>query len=91
MCWWCGVGKERGVGGAEKYWERCGEVCWGVGKVRGVEKFGGAVRKCVGSWKCVGKVWESVLGCGEELGKVRENVLGCGGCKGRCGKVIGEV
>ena len=40
------------MGGVVKHWGRCGNVCWGVGKVSGDGgvwgSVGGGVRKCVG-------------------------------------------
>ena len=61
VCWGVGVGERRSgvVGrGVGKCWERYGEVCGGVGEVRG------GVGECVG--KCVG-VGEGRCGrnCGE--------------------------
>ena len=77
----------------ENIWGECeeyGEVCWGVGK--GLEGVGESEGKCAGVWgevwEMLGKVWESVLGCGErkgneensvrEMGKVWQSVLGVG-------------
>ena len=44
------VGKCVGMweGGVEKYWGRCGKVCWGVRKVR--VDVGRGVEKCVRLW-----------------------------------------
>ena len=51
----------------EKYFERSGKVCWGVGKVR--ENVGRGVGKCVGVWEEVlGEVW-GVWGSVLEYGK----------------------
>ena len=41
--------------GAGKCWERCGEVCWGMGKVK--SDVGRGVGKCVGVWGSCVKVW----------------------------------
>ena len=77
--------------------ERCGKVlgqmCLGVGEVRG------DVGEVWGMWKSVGRGLERVdVGCLEVLGKVWESVLECGvgrgdvekcvGMWGRCGEVL---
>ena len=93
----CGGGR----GGMGKCWERCEKVCWGGGEVRGdvggsvgvVEKCwercgkGKCGERCVGCLELLGKVWESVLGCGESKGRY---VGKCWGGVGKCVEVWGR-
>ena len=69
------------LGGVEKYWGRCGKVCWDVGKCVGVwERCGARGKVCWGVWKVLGEMWGSVLGYGKS--KMWGEV---------CGEVLGEV
>ena len=78
--WGGGVGRVYGMN-AEKC-ERCGEVCWGVG--RGEERCGkryGGVGKCGGRCRGCGKMWV-------EMWKVS---WGVGGGEGKSGERYRKV